>query len=272
MIFSRELKKNSGKMVAWLLILGIIVGLLFALYPMMLDGNMKSLFDNFINELSPDLQKIFGIEENIDLTNIGQYMAFIYQYISVFIVIFAMQLGANSLSSDQSDGTIQYIYSNPVSRAEIITEKILSNILTYIIFLILLALVNFLVLLFIPVEEAFSKQELIFYLAKIFSGILASGLVFMSIGFFISSLSKTNNFGNGISILFVIISVIFTIVGKIYGGTMLTVIDNLPLEVFKPIYFIEGIIYPLGLGVNLIIFLIFIVLTYVIYGSKELDY
>ncbi len=272
MVFTREFNHNFGKMIAWFLVLVILTGLLMALYPMMLDENMKSLFDSFVGQLSPSLQKVLGFDRKVDYANISEYIAFVYQYIVVLTCIFAMQLGANSLSRDLDDGSIQYVYSNPIERSEIITQKFLSNIITYVIFLLLLAVVTFFITVLPPLTEGLVNNVLIVDLGKIFLGLLLSGLVFMSVGMFFSSLSKSTNFTDGTSVLFVIFIVIFIIFGKIYGGTILNVVNTLPLEVFNPIEFLAGNIDIVKIGINFLVFIILILLTYLIYNSKDLDY
>lgn len=267
-LFGHELKSNFGKLIAWILVLSVLVGLMMAFYPLMLDGNMKSIFDNFQSSLSENLTFAFGFEEKIDYTNMGQYIAFIYQYIAVLIVIFAMQLGASSLSKEQGLGNIDYIYSNPISRGEIVTEKLLANILTYILFLIVMGAVTFGFSLFFKTEDI-RKQQLLIDIVMVFVGLLGSGLVYMSIGYFYSALTKSSNQADGISVLVVLISIIIIIAGKIVGDNFKTVVDLFALEVFKPIKFMLSNFDVLGLGVNLLGFALFILMTYIVYGYKE---
>ena len=49
MIFSREVKSNLSKLFAWLLVISILTGLLMSIYILMLDVNMKSIFDSFLH-------------------------------------------------------------------------------------------------------------------------------------------------------------------------------------------------------------------------------
>ncbi|EFI42259.1 MULTISPECIES: ABC transporter permease [Peptoniphilus] len=273
MIFSREFKSNIGKLVAWTIVLFILVGLLLALYyPMMLDINMKSMFDGFVSSLNPNFKNILGFDENIDYTELGQYIAFIYQYIAVLVVIFAMQLGANSLSKEQSSGSIQYIYSNPISRSEIMIQKLLSDVLVYFIFLVLLAALTIGLLYVIPMEVAISLQAIIIDIVRIFVAMLLSGLVYMSIGYFFSAISNNTTLSDATSVLFVLITVVIVIIGKIYGAMFFTIVDFFALEVFKPFRFLVSNISIVGVGINLAIFAIFILLSFAIYNSKELNY
>lgn len=269
MIFSREFKSTFGKLIAWVIVLLILAGLLIALQPMMLDVNMKSVFDSFLSSLTLGLKALLGMDEKIDYTSVSQYAAFAYQYIAVLIVIFAMQLGANTLSKEQGLGNIEYIYSNPISRSEIVGQKLLSSIITYIIFLLFLGAGTFgiMKLLVKPVD-----MEVLLNLIKIFIGLLASGLVFMSIGLFISALSNTTLYTEAISVLFVFVNVIVVILGKIYGGVFGEIIQYSAIETFKPIKMLLGNINLIAVAVNICIFIVFLLLSYAVYNKKDLKF
>lgn len=272
MIFSREIKSNFSKLFAWLLVLVILTGLLMAIYPLMMDSNMKSIFDSFLESLSPSVKSVLGFYDEIDYTNISDFLGFIFQYIAVFIVIFAMQLGANALAKEQANGSIEYIYLNPISRNEIVTQKFLANIISYLLLLILLGVATVGILFIVKLEVEISLSLAIYALAKILGGIFVAGIVFMSIGLFFSSLSKSTNFTEGTSVLFVLLVVLVAIFTKVYGGVAATVGSYLTLEVFNPIMFVKEQFNFSGLGINIVLIIIFTLITHLIYSSKELDY
>ncbi|MDO5713440.1 MAG: ABC transporter permease subunit [Tissierellia bacterium] len=268
-LFGLEFKANFGKMIAWAIVLAILIGLLLAFYPLMLEENTKSIFDSFSNGLSPSAKAAFGLEEEVDYTNMPQYIAFIYQYLFVLIMMFAMQLGASSLSKEQQTGNIEYIYSNPITRSEIINEKLFANILVYLIFLVILAGVTFgISIVFQPVD--IRKQEILIALGKIFLGLLCSGLVFLAIGYFFSAMMKSSSGADGLSVLFVFLLVVLVIVAKVTGYGMIA--GYTVFEAFKPIHMLKGNLNFIGMGISLGIFILGLLLCYVIYGSKELKY
>ena len=84
MIFSKEFKSTFGKMIAWLLVIGVLTGLLMAFYPLMLEDRMKSIFDTFINGLSDNLAAGLGFDKEVDYSNISSYLAFVFQYSSTY--------------------------------------------------------------------------------------------------------------------------------------------------------------------------------------------
>ena len=143
MIFNMEFKSNFAKMISWAIVLIILLGLMLAFYPFLAESQMNSLFNSVLESFNEPTRNILGFYEGMDIVNIGDYLALVYHYLGILIFVFAMQLGANSLAKEQSSGNIEYIYSNPISKSEIVTGKFTANILIYILFLIIMALASF---------------------------------------------------------------------------------------------------------------------------------
>ena len=279
MIFNMEFKSNFAKMISWAIVLIILLGLMLAFYPFLAESQMNSLFNSVLESFNDPTRNILGFYEGMDIANIGDYIALVYHYLAVLIFVFAMQLGANSLAKEQTSGNIEYIYSNPISKSEIVTGKFTASILTYILFLIIMALATMGLVLGIsslaiggndlPQITSFEIFEAV---VKVFVGLLGSGLVFMSIGYFFSAISKSSLHQDAVAALFVFLIVLLTIVGKVIGSSFATAISYFPNEVFRPYSFVSANLNIFGLIVNAVIFILMIVLTYSIYSNKELKY
>ena len=276
MIFNMEFKSNFAKMISWAIVLIILLGLMLAFYPFLAESQMNSLFNSVLESFNEPTRNILGFYEGMDIVNIGDYLALVYHYLAILIFVFAMQLGANSLAKEQSSGNIEYIYSNPISKSEIVTGKFTANILIYILFLIIMALASFGLVLGITSLGSDTPQvtsfEIIEGLVKIFVGLLGSGLVFMSIGFFFSAISKSSLHQDAVAALFVFLLVLLTIVGKVMGDVFAMVVSYFPNEAFRPYSFVSANLNLFGLIANAVIFILMIVLTYSIYSNKELKY
>lgn len=276
MIFNMEFKSNFAKMISWAIVLIILLGLMLAFYPFLAESQMNSLFNSVLESFNEPTRNILGLYEGMDIVNIGDYLALVYHYLAILIFVFAMQLGANSLAKEQSSGNIEYIYSNPISKSEIVTGKFTANILIYILFLIIMALASFGLVLGISSLGSDTPQvtsfEIIEGIVKVFVGLLGSGLVFMSIGFFFSAISKSSLHQDAVAALFVFLIVLLTIVGKVIGGAFAMVVSYFPNEAFRPYSFVSANLNLFGLIANAVIFILMIVLTYSIYSNKELKY
>ncbi len=276
MIFNMEFKSNFAKMISWAIVLIILLGLMLAFYPFLAESQMNSLFNSVLESFNEPTRNILGFYEGMDIVNIGDYLALVYHYLAILIFVFAMQLGANSLAKEQSSGNIEYIYSNPISKSEIVTGKFTANILIYILFLIIMALASFGLVLGISSLGSDTPQvtsfEIIEGIVKVFVGLLGSGLVFMSIGFFFSAISKSSLHQDAVAALFVFLIVLLTIVGKVIGDVFAMVVSYFPNEAFRPYSFVSANLNLFGLIANAVLFILMIVLTYSIYSNKELKY
>lgn len=276
MIFNMEFKSNFAKMISWAIVLIILLGLMLAFYPFLAESQMNSLFNSVLESFNEPTRNILGFYEGMDIVNIGDYLALVYHYLGILIFVFAMQLGANSLAKEQSSGNIEYIYSNPISKSEIVTGKFTANILIYILFLIIMALASFGLVLGVSSLGSDTPQvtsfEIIEGIVKVFVGLLGSGLVFMSIGFFFSAISKSSLHQDAVAALFVFLIVLLTIVGKVIGDVFAMVVSYFPNEAFRPYSFVSADLNLFGIIANAVIFILMIVLTYTIYSSKELKY
>ena len=276
MIFNMEFKSNFAKMISWAIVLIILLGLMLAFYPFLAESQMNSLFNSVLESFNEPTRNILGFYDGMDIVNIGDYIALVYHYLAILIFVFAMQLGANSLAKEQTSGNIEYIYSNPISKSEIVTGKFTANILIYILFLIIMALASFGLVLGISSLGSDTPQvtsfEIIEGIVKVFVGLLGSGLVFMSIGFFFSAISKSSLHQDAVAALFVFLIVLLTIVGKVIGDVFAMVVSYFPNEAFRPYSFVSANLNLFGLIANAVIFILMIVLTYSIYSNKELKY
>ncbi|WP_062551439.1 ABC transporter permease subunit [Peptoniphilus phoceensis] len=279
MIFNMEFKSNFAKMISWAIVLIILLGLMLAFYPFLAESQMNSLFNSVLESFNEPTRNILGFYDGMDIVNIGDYIALVYHYLAILIFVFAMQLGANSLAKEQTSGNIEYIYSNPISKSEIVTGKFTANILIYILFLIIMALATIGLVLGISSigiggsdASQITSFEIFEAVVKVFVGLLGSGLVFMSIGYFFSAISKSSLHQDAVSALFVFLIVLLTIVGKVIGDVFGMVVSYFPNEAFRPYSFVSANLNIFGLIANAVIFILMIVLTYSIYSNKELKY
>lgn len=279
MIFSMEFKNNFGKLIAWTIVIVILLGLMTAFFPLLVEPQMTNITESLIFSMGDVTRNILGIEDGFDLTNISEYIALIYYYIGILVFMFAMQIGASSLSKEQASGNISYIYSNPISKSEIVTGKLIADTIIYIFLLIFLSLATFGFIYAIKAVginaeyiSNFSNFDVLEAILRIFISLLGGGLVFMAIGFFISACSWQSLHQDAIATLFIFLIILLTVIAKAVGGGFLKAVSFFPNEVFKPYSFISSNLNLVGLGLNLVIFIVFIILTYLVYGSKELKY
>lgn len=268
-IFGMEFKSNFGKMLAWLIVLAILTGLSMAFYQFMIDPGTKSIFDDFLARLSPSSQAIFGLNRDIDYTDLPQYIAFIFQALVFLVAMLAMQMTGNSLAKEQENGNIEYIYSNPVGRDQIYWNKFFANLLLFVVFIVLYAAITFgFACLLQP--NTIRKADLLIEILKIFLSVFVTGLVYLGLGMFLSSLTSRAQTAEAISVLLVLLSGIAIALVKIFVGESLA--GFFILEGFNPPQVLLGSMEPISLIIGGVIFLLSLLFGYLIYNAKELKY
>lgn len=268
MIFGLEFKSNLGKALAWLLVIVVIMGLLMAFFPLMQENNILSLVEGFREGFSEKTRHILGLSESIDFQDLTDYVPFIYQYLGLLFGIFATQLGARSLSKEQSAGTIEYLYSQPVTRSQILTGKILANLVLYaiVIFITLVATFGF---SYIFGAESLNFAEMSMLLGQIFLFLFIIGFVFLCIGYCYSALSNRVSHADGGSLLILLLLLIVWIIFVLIGQEF---VQLFPFEALNPMIGLKEGLEIIGLALNLGIGILLLILSYIIYNAKELKF
>ena len=71
-----------------------------------------------------EILKAFNIDSSMDFTDIFNYLGYAIQYIAMASAVYGAILGVNSLISEESQGTIEFLYSKPINRLKIVTSKL----------------------------------------------------------------------------------------------------------------------------------------------------
>ena len=145
-IYLRELKTRRKSIIFWSL------GILFLEYASMnkfagfnKSGQTAEVFAAF----PPALAKAFGLG-GIDINTALGWFAMAMMYTLVMVAIHASLLGAGILAEEEQDKTAEFLYSKPISRAKVVTEKLLAaltlifalNIATWLSSIASVAMVN----------------------------------------------------------------------------------------------------------------------------------
>jgi ABC-2 type transport system permease protein len=85
------------------------------------------------NRLSPDLRA------GIDYLEFARTML---SFLSVFLILFAIVLGAQSVTDEYRDGTIKQLFLRPVSRASILLSKYTANLFVLVFAILILYVVS----------------------------------------------------------------------------------------------------------------------------------
>lgn len=190
-IVKHEIKMNLKSLLIWSISIGLLSFSFMLLYP-----NLKTT----LSEMSNSYQNMGGFSAafGMDKLNIGELMGFYGTEIGAIYILgsslFAALLGIGILSKEEGNHTSEFLYTLPISRQRVITEKLIAMIVLILslnFIFILLMLLSFLI-----INEPFDYTGFLLYHL---SGVIMN-IQIASICFAFSSYARKNNAGTGLSV------------------------------------------------------------------------
>lgn len=222
-MFKREFKINLKSLILWSVILLAIYILVFAIYPTIITEETKQSLDLMIKSMPQEMLASF----NMDIVGIesayGWFKTEGYIFLTIIGGLYAAILGGTILLKEESDKTIEFLYSKPVSRNKIVTAKLLCGIINILIFTTIITLGNGIALYN---NEDFSMRQ--FLMISLLPILLYYMLFFIMI--FISTFFKKTKKSMSIGIGIVFISYFMQIIGNM--GENVEIIKNISLFEF----------------------------------------
>lgn len=141
-MLKREFKLNLKSLIIWTSILLSILVMVFLVYPAMKID--QASMDKLLKSFPPAMLKVFNMDV-VSITSVsGWFSTEGYMMVTLIGGCYASLLGANILLKEESDKTIEFLYSKPISRNRIIGAKIMVGLLYILIFNIMIGLTTYL--------------------------------------------------------------------------------------------------------------------------------
>lgn len=262
-MLKRELKVNLKTFVLWSVILMGVYSLIFLVYPSIIASDTMATLDAMLEMFPPELLKAF----NMDISSITTAYGWLKTEGFVFILLvtgcYSAILGATILLKEESDKTIEYLASLPVTRKSIVLSKYLVGILYCAGITVVIGIFNYIGLCLSGDFER--KQYLLLAVTPIFPSVVLFSLCMLVSTFF----KKTNKvFGLSIGVTFV--------------GYILNVLSDMDESVealkYLSIYTLADVrnvitdvkINPVCVGLSIVLSAVMLLLTVVRYERKEL--
>ena len=237
--------------------------MVYLIYPYFVtDEAMKSM-DELMKVFPEDVLKAFNMDMSSLETAYGWFKSEGFTFILLIVGIYSSFLGGNILLKEESEKTIEYLGTLPIKRSKIITNKILVSFIYMVSMIVLFGIFNYIAL---TISGDFNHKE--FILLSITPILVA--LPLFSINLYISTFLHKNKKSVGISLGIVFISYVISVLSELSKKAEF-------LKYFS-IYTLADIrnviskveINPIMIIISLIIFALFIILTYKRYNKKEL--
>lgn len=190
-IFEHEIKRNFTSLLIWSAAVGTLIFACMLLYPEM-GNEMDNLDDMFSN--MGEFSIMFGLDKLNFSTAMGFYGIEIGNILPIGGSLFAALLGISALAKEESDHTVEFLLTHPVSRSSVVSQKLiamLSNIVFFNMICVALALWSFSIIGEDIDIEAFSLYHLAQLIMQIEVGCICFG---------ISAFLKRNTIGIGLGI------------------------------------------------------------------------
>ena len=124
-LFFHELRQNRLSLIIWSAILSFVIAISVFIYPEM-SSQMNEINDMFAQMGS--FSDAFGMNE----LNFGEFIGYFGvecgNSLGLGAAFFAAILGVSALAKEQKDGTAEFLLTHPISRASVVTQKLLALI------------------------------------------------------------------------------------------------------------------------------------------------
>jgi ABC-2 type transport system permease protein len=259
-MFLHELKAYRKSTIIWTLSLVALAVLFLSMFPSFSKDaeEFKKLLEGFPVEL----RKAIGLSIDSIATLIG-FFSYAFLYLKLAGAIQAMNLGTSILSKETREKTADFLLTKPVTRAQVVTSKLMAALVSLVITNIVFIAATFM-MASIVVGDNFNKEALFLIAASLF----LLQLIFMALGIVISVIFP------GIK------SVISVSLGTVFGFFMLGMISSTtedealryltPFNYFDTTYITEHASYEASfLMTGALVIMAAVIASYYLYAKKD---
>ena len=262
-MFKREIKINLKSFIIWTAILIGLLLVVFLVYPSIINSENMEMMDEMMKMFPEEMLKAF----NMDISSIDSAFGWLKTEGFIFILlitgIYSAILGSNILLKEESDKTIEYLNSVPITRKNIATSKILCGFLYINLMIIIIGIFNF-----IGLSLSGSFDKTLYILLSITP--LFSSIVIFSVCLFLSTFTHKTKKMFGISLGIVFASYFLNIIAEMGESTeFLKYISIFTLSDIRNVI-MNVSINPIMALLAIIITFIFVTLAIIHYEKKEL--
>lgn len=263
-ILKRELKFNFLPFVFWTASLSILVVWIMYFYPSIAKSG--ETVNELINKMPSSMIKAFGMDK-MSMTNIiGYYGSKAGILVVLSISIYAMLLAGGMLAKEQDDKTMEFLLSKPVTRNEVLTQKIAC----YSIYIVLINVILFAATYF-SFEWVKTKNYSVNTLFTISFGYFLVEFTFSSIALIVSVFAKRRKSITSLSIWLVLLMYFLSAISSI--SDKLSFLKNITPFSYVDVSDImkNGAINNAYIVILVAVNIVCILASYIIYNKKDIQ-
>lgn len=261
-ILFREFKANRRALLTWGILLALLNLLMLAIYPSFAADAQQ--LEQFLALYPEGFLKVFGLDKVSMGTPVGFYATEAYFMIVLFGSMFAVILSSAMLAKEEDEKTIEFLLAKPVTRSQIVTNKLLALLGYLVLFNVGIGLVTWIG--FEAFASDYSLMELLrLLIAPFFVHVTFAGLGLL-LSMFVTRKKSTYSAGIGLVMALYFVNVIATLADKARS-----------LRYLSPFFYMDAaeIIVSGGIPLSYILILsatsgVAILLTYLLYNRRDI--
>ena len=157
-MIKREFRVNFKSFIIWTSILIVMFLFVFAIYPYLMTEETIESMNELMQVFSEDMLKAFNMDMSSIATAYGWLKSEGFIYVLLVVGIYSSMLGGNIVLREESDKTIDYLLSLPITRKKVVTNKLIVSVIYIISMVVALGVFNFIGLL---ISGDFDKVQFI---------------------------------------------------------------------------------------------------------------
>lgn len=261
-IFRRELRAHRNGLIGWSVAMIFLVASGMAKFSALGSGGQSA--NELFKAFPKPVQAILGVQ-GLDLTTVIGYFGVLYLYMQLTVSIHATMLGAEIISKEERDRTSEFLFQKPVTRARVVTEKLLAGIVNIII-LNVITLVSSILMVAVFAKN-YSNNNIIFVLM---AGLLVMQLLFFSLGAALAGYFKNPKLSSIVATSILLATYIIWVVIDLNSKLDLLKYVT-PFKYFDASVIItDGRLDPIYITLSVIILVVFITTTYLTFNKRDL--
>lgn len=261
-VFWRELLANRRSLIGWMIGMAVLVMAGMTKYGAF-KGSPESL-KGFLEQIPPVMRTILGLG-TLDISTVMGFYGVLFVYIILMSAIHAITFGASIISKEERDRTSEFLYVKPVTRAMVVSQKLLAAVVGVAAMNITIFISSVLIVRYYDGGSAHADV-----LLKTSAAVLCVQLIFLTIGMAVASISRRPKHAPALATTIVLVTFLLGIAIQLYAALdTLTILT--PFRYFDGPQIILTNTLPWGwVGVSLIVCLFCITGTYRWYAARDL--
>jgi ABC-2 type transport system permease protein len=261
-IYLHEFKTKLRSVLIWSASIATLLFVFISIYSGF--AKQSALLQQAMANFPRELLIAFGME-NMDWSNVLGYFALVFLFCQICLAIQAANYGFGLVSIEESEWTADFLLAKPISRAKIMTSKVLAALTGLTITNIVVWVSSFICLAAFASGQDYPVNSLVVLLLSI----IVFQLVFLSVGMVISLLVRRVRSVTPFSMGLVFGLYLLNAFGGMIGQTSLEIVS--PFKHFDPYYIIKHTAWDLPLVlISVTVIVISVAASYLLYARRNI--